>query len=128
MSAKFIEPSHHLVDPDEAARKLIEIANAVETVQDGRICIERINGPFLEGRGTRLRRRAGAPAASDDRKLHREARERLAPVPAPIRARDLKSLSPGWRDGGTEARLGILAGSCFSHVWTGLGQFRKSAL
>jgi len=30
MSAKFIEPSHHLADRDHAARKLIEIANAVE--------------------------------------------------------------------------------------------------
>ena len=33
-------------DPD-AARKLIEIANAVEPVQDGRIYIELINSPFL---------------------------------------------------------------------------------
>ena len=49
MSAKFIEPSH-LADP--AARKLIEIANAVEAVQDGRIYIERVNGPFLKEGGT----------------------------------------------------------------------------
>jgi hypothetical protein len=34
-------------DPDVAARKLIEIANSVEAVQDGRIYIELINGPFL---------------------------------------------------------------------------------
>jgi hypothetical protein len=34
-------------DPKAAARKLIEIANSVEAVQDGRIHIERINGPFL---------------------------------------------------------------------------------
>jgi hypothetical protein len=34
-------------DPDEAARKLVEIANSVETVQDGRIFIELVNGPFL---------------------------------------------------------------------------------
>jgi hypothetical protein len=34
-------------DPDKAARKLIEIANTVEAVQDGRIHIEKINGPFL---------------------------------------------------------------------------------
>ena len=33
-------------DPETAARKLIEIANAVEAV-DGRIHIEKINGPFL---------------------------------------------------------------------------------
>jgi hypothetical protein len=35
--------------PEVAARKLIEIANSVEAVQDGRIYIELINGPFLFG-------------------------------------------------------------------------------
>ena len=34
-------------DPEKAARKLIDLANAVEPVQDGRIHIEKINGPFL---------------------------------------------------------------------------------
>ena len=34
-------------DPDKAARKLLEIANSIETVQDGKIYIELINGPFL---------------------------------------------------------------------------------
>jgi hypothetical protein len=34
-------------DPEAAARKLIEIANSVEAVQDGRIFIELLNGPFL---------------------------------------------------------------------------------
>jgi hypothetical protein len=52
MSAKFIKPSHHLADPDTAARKLVEIANAAEAVQDGRIFIELINGAFLEAGGT----------------------------------------------------------------------------
>ena len=33
--------------PEKAARKLLEIANGVEVVQDGRIYIELINGPFL---------------------------------------------------------------------------------
>ena len=32
--------------PDAAARKLIEIANGVEAVQNGRIYIERVNAPF----------------------------------------------------------------------------------
>jgi len=36
-------------DPEIAARKLIEIANSVEAVQDGRIHIEKINWPFLQG-------------------------------------------------------------------------------
>jgi hypothetical protein len=34
-------------DPEKAARKLLEIANMVEVVHDGRIYIELINGPFL---------------------------------------------------------------------------------
>jgi hypothetical protein len=34
-------------DPEKAARKLIEIANSVEAVQDCRILIELINWPFL---------------------------------------------------------------------------------
>jgi hypothetical protein len=32
---------------EAAARKLIELANAVEAVQDGRIHIELLNGPML---------------------------------------------------------------------------------
>jgi hypothetical protein len=36
-----------ILDPEKAARKLIEIANSVEAVQDGRIYIEKIDGPFL---------------------------------------------------------------------------------
>jgi hypothetical protein len=34
-------------DPEKAARKIVEIANATEDVQDGRIYIEKITGPFL---------------------------------------------------------------------------------
>jgi hypothetical protein len=43
--------SRPFADPDAAARKLIEIANATEAVQDGRIHIEKINGPFLYREG-----------------------------------------------------------------------------
>jgi hypothetical protein len=39
-------------DPEKAAGKLIEIANSVEAVQDGRIHIEKINGPFLRAGGS----------------------------------------------------------------------------
>jgi hypothetical protein len=39
-------------DPDAAARKLIEIANATEPVQDGRLYIELINAAFLNAGGT----------------------------------------------------------------------------
>jgi hypothetical protein len=45
---KFKE-ANPLSDPETAARKLIEIANGVEAVQDGRIHIEKVNAPFLSG-------------------------------------------------------------------------------
>jgi len=52
-------------DPEVAARKLIEIANSVEAVQDGRIHIEKINGPFLfEFKGTPAEHRAGLSIAA----------------------------------------------------------------
>ena len=38
-------------NPEAAARKLIEIANTVEAVQDGRIYIEKINWPLAIARG-----------------------------------------------------------------------------
>ncbi|MCP3395228.1 hypothetical protein NLM27_41580 [Bradyrhizobium sp. CCGB12] len=34
-------------DPESAARKLIELAQSIESVQDGRIHIEKLNAPFL---------------------------------------------------------------------------------
>ena len=52
-----------LADPDAAARKLVEIANATEAVQDGRIHIELINGPFLNAGGTPAEYRAGIERA-----------------------------------------------------------------
>ena len=39
-------------DPDAAAGKLSEIANATEAVQDGRIYIKLINDAFLKAGGT----------------------------------------------------------------------------
>jgi hypothetical protein len=49
-----------LSDPATVARKLIEIASGVEAVQDGRIHIEKINGPFLfEIKGTPAEYSAG---------------------------------------------------------------------
>jgi hypothetical protein len=47
---KYVEP-RLLADPDQAARKLMEIANSVEPVQDGRLHIEKINYPFLRSGG-----------------------------------------------------------------------------
>jgi hypothetical protein len=46
-------------EPEAAARKLVEIANSVEAVRDGRIYIELINGPFLRGDGSAAEYRAG---------------------------------------------------------------------
>jgi hypothetical protein len=43
---KFAEPRTY-ADPEKAARRLLEIANAIEPVQDGRIHIDKINWPFL---------------------------------------------------------------------------------
>ena len=40
------------VDPDVAVRKLVEIANGVEAVMDGRIYIKRVNAPFLAPDGS----------------------------------------------------------------------------
>jgi hypothetical protein len=47
-------------DPDKAARRLMEHARAFEPVQEGRIYIEKINGPFLFGdKGTPAEYAAG---------------------------------------------------------------------
>jgi len=48
---KFVEKSD-FTDPHAAARKLVEIANTVEAVQDGRIYIELVNSSFLKVGGT----------------------------------------------------------------------------
>jgi hypothetical protein len=51
-------------DPEKAARTIVEIAKAVEPVQDGRIHIERINEPFLyKERGTPAEYGAGLKLA-----------------------------------------------------------------
>jgi hypothetical protein len=51
-------------DPDKAARKLVEIANSIEAVQDGRIFIELVNGPFLfEHKGSPAEYKAGLDLA-----------------------------------------------------------------
>ena len=59
---KFVEP-HPFSNPDAAARKLVEIANGVEAVQDGRIYIERVNEPFLAAGGSGDQFRAGIARA-----------------------------------------------------------------
>lgn len=43
---KFAEPKPY-ADPEVAMKKLLDIASTVEPIQDGRIHVEKINGPFL---------------------------------------------------------------------------------
>jgi hypothetical protein len=59
--------------PEKAARRILEIANAVEPIQ-GRIHIEKINEPFLfRDRGSRVRLR---PQTRDRVRLAQDARIR----------------------------------------------------
>jgi hypothetical protein len=59
---RYIEPTP-FSDPEEAARKLIEIANAAQSVQDQRVHIELINAPFLRAGGSPDEYRAGLERA-----------------------------------------------------------------
>ena len=59
---KFVD-DHPFADRDAAARKIIEIANDVEAVQNGRIYIERVNAPFLAAGGSGDDFRAGIERA-----------------------------------------------------------------
>jgi hypothetical protein len=56
---KYAEPRPYAA-PEAAARRLLEHAQAFEAVQDGRIYIENINGPFLfKDKGTPAEYKAG---------------------------------------------------------------------
>jgi hypothetical protein len=56
---KFVEP-RPLADPDVAARTIVEIASGLDHYMDGRLLVERINGPFLyELKGTPAEYKAG---------------------------------------------------------------------
>jgi hypothetical protein len=51
-------------DPEKAARRLMQHAQAFEPIQDGRIYIEVLNGPFLFGdKGTPAEYSAGLKLA-----------------------------------------------------------------
>ena len=53
-------------DPEKAARRLMEHAQAFEPIQEGRIYIEKINGPFLFGdKGSPAEYSAGLKLAID---------------------------------------------------------------
>jgi hypothetical protein len=73
-------------DPEAAARKLLEIANATPAPQEGRIHIEKINGPMLyEHKATPAEYKAGLDLA---------IAKGLVGDP---RIRDLCEVHPGWR-------------------------------
>jgi hypothetical protein len=69
-------PDRPYSDPEKAARKLIEIANSVETTQDRRIYIEEINRPFLYEHKGSTSRVQGWPRSSDRARLAGAARIR----------------------------------------------------
>ena len=58
-------------DPDEAARKLVELANAAEADRDHRIAIELINLPFLRLGASADEYRAGIERAIENGWLDR---------------------------------------------------------
>jgi hypothetical protein len=63
---KFVQARPY-ADPETAARKLIGIANSVEPVQDGRIHIEKINGPMLyQEKATPTEYKAGLARAIEE--------------------------------------------------------------
>jgi hypothetical protein len=59
---KFVGPSP-FANPEVAARKLVELTNAAEAVQDSRVYIERINAPFFAAGGSAKDFRAGLQRA-----------------------------------------------------------------
>ena len=63
---KYVRPRPY-ADPEAAARKLIEIANGLEPYMDGRLLVERINGPFLyEHKGSPAEYGAGIKQAIEN--------------------------------------------------------------
>jgi hypothetical protein len=62
MGMKFVA-ARPFSDPDGTARRLMEIANVAEAVQDGRIHIELINDAFLNAGGTPAEYRVGIERA-----------------------------------------------------------------
>jgi hypothetical protein len=53
-----------LADPEKAVRRLMQHAHAFETMQNGQIDIEKLNGPFLYGdKGTPAEYAAGLERA-----------------------------------------------------------------
>jgi hypothetical protein len=78
-------------DPEKAARRILEIANTVEAVQDGRIHVEKISGPFLfRDGGSPAEYGAGMKLAIDRGwlEMHRSGTYVSSLRPAPSCSRD----------------------------------------
>jgi hypothetical protein len=68
-AVKFVKPSPY-ADTEAAARLILEIANTIEPKQDGRLHIEKINGPFLfKHKGTPTEYGAGMKPAIESGRL-----------------------------------------------------------
>ena len=79
---RFVDPRPY-ADPEAAARKLMDIANSVEPVQDGGIHIELINWPFLQ-------EHRGSPRVQGRSRFRDRTRLAMAP-----RERHLCEVHPG---------------------------------
>ena len=75
MKQKFVEP-RLFADLEVACRKLLELANAFVPVQDGRIYIEKSNGPFLQRAQGHTGRIQSRPRSCARERLAGDARER----------------------------------------------------
>jgi hypothetical protein len=81
--------------PEKAARRLMQHAHAFEIVQDGRISIEKLNGPFLFGdRGT-PEEVCGWPRAGHRTRLARTPRQRNVREVHAIRRRPVRLMAGG---------------------------------
>ena len=93
-----------LADPEKAARRLMEHAQAFEPIQDGRIYIEKINGPFLFGdKGTPAEYSAGLELAISRGWMELHECRLGARVIAPIRVAFRHRNDVGTQDEGTFA-------------------------
>jgi hypothetical protein len=85
-------------DLDKAARRLLEHAHAFEPIQDGRIYIEKLNGPFLFGEQGHARGIRGGPRSRNFAGLARNPRFRHLPEVHAGRRRAVRLMADnGWQ-------------------------------
>jgi hypothetical protein len=85
-------------DPDKAARRLMQHAHAFEPVQDGRIYIKKVNGPFLFGDKGVMPNKASAsrppPSAAGCHARIRDVRDAFAGQRGVIRPKTDREIVP----------------------------------